>query len=90
MEEWGVRGVGGSKVSLCLDTQSEFACPHATTASWNAIPAGMTGSSSHALLHLVAQLVKFNEDFVELVNGDLDAVVDKLNGVQKDVRKRAR
>ena len=32
----------------------------------------------------------FNEEFAKLVNGDLDAVVDKLSEVQKDVRKRAR
>ena len=31
-----------------------------------------------------------NEEFAEFVNGDLDAVVDKLREVQKDVRKRAR
>ena len=32
----------------------------------------------------------FNEELAELVNGDLDAAVDKLSEVQKDVRKRAR
>ena len=37
-----------------------------------------------------ASNLTFNVELAELVNGDLDAVVDKLGEVQKDVRKRAR
>ena len=37
-----------------------------------------------------ADKLTFNEELAELVNRDLDAVVDKLSEVQKDVRKRAR
>ena len=58
-------------------------CPHATTASWHASPADKTGSSSHAWLHPVAQLVTFN---VALSNGDVDVAVSKLGEVRNDVR----
>ena len=37
-----------------------------------------------------ADNLTFNEELAELVNGDLDAVVDKLSEVLKNVRKRAR
>ena len=62
-------------VCRCVSKRrANLRCPLATTASWHVSPAGITGSSSHALT--------FNE---ELANGDLE-VVDKLVEVQKDAR----
>ena len=56
----------------------------ATTASWHASSAGITGFSSHVCLHLVAQLVTFND---QLANENIE-VVDKLIEVPIESKTR--